>query len=55
MIRDNGGWENFSMTPIKSCPCENSKEALREEDRIMREMKSTMNSYRSYVSPEDFC
>jgi len=53
MIRDNGGWDAFNMTIIKEFPCQNKQEALAEEDRIIREMKSNMNKIRAYVTPED--
>jgi len=49
MIRDNGGWDAFNMIEISKFPCNDSKEASAEEDRIMREMKTTMNSYRAYT------
>ena len=53
MIRDNGGWEVFNMIVIKEFPCQNKQEALTEEDKIMRQMKSNMNSVRAYMTPED--
>ena len=48
MIRDNGGWECFNMIEIKKYPCNDNNEARAEEDRIMLEMKSIMNSRRAY-------
>ena len=53
MIRENGGWECFTMIVIKVFPCENSMEACIEEDRIMREMKTSMNTKRAYTTPEE--
>jgi hypothetical protein len=50
MIRDNGGWDKFSMVIVKEFPCANKRESEMEEDRIMREMKATMNSMSSYAS-----
>ena len=44
MIRDNGGWDMFNMIEVKKFPCTNKKEAEAEEDRVMRELKSTLNS-----------
>jgi len=44
MIRDNGGWDMFSMVEIEEYSCRNSKEARRREDVVMREMKCNMNS-----------
>jgi len=53
MIRDNGGWEEFEMIQIKEFPCENKRQAEMEEDRIMREMKATLNAQRAYLTPEE--
>ena len=53
MIRDNGGWECFAMIVIKEYPCENKREACIEEDRIMRDMKASMNSKRAFTTPEE--
>jgi hypothetical protein len=53
MIRENGGWECFTMIVIQNFPCENSMEARIEEDRIMREMKASMNSKRAFTTPEE--
>ena len=44
MIRDNGGWDMFNMIEVKKFPCTNKKEAEAEEDRVMRELKATLNS-----------
>ena len=53
MMRDNGGWECFTMIVIKKYPCINKMEACIEEDKIMREMKASMNNYRAYTSPQE--
>ena len=49
IIRDNGGWSCFKMIEIKKYPCNDGNEACAEEDRIMQELKSTMNSNRAYT------
>ena len=54
MIRENGGWDNFNMIVIKEFPCENNRQAEAEEDRIMREMKATMNTYRASHSQKEY-
>ena len=46
MIRENGGWDCFRMIEIKKFPCNDKREAEAEEDRIMCEMKATMNERR---------
>ena len=53
MIRDHGGWEMFNMTEIKAFSCSCRREAEAEEDKVMREMKATMNMNRAYKSEED--
>ena len=53
MIRENGGWDCFNMIVIKEFPCENKKELLIEEDCVMRELKSTLNNIRAYLSDEE--
>ena len=42
-IRENGGWHQFNMVIIKEYPCESRRQAESEEDKLMREMKATMN------------
>ena len=51
-IRTNGGWDAFSMVMVKPFPCENKRQADAEEDRIMREMRSSLNTNRAYQTPE---
>lgn len=52
-IRDNGGWDAFNMVIIKEFPCKNKQEALAEEDKVMREMKASLNMCRAYTSTEE--
>ena len=52
-IRDNGGWDAFNMVIVKEFPCNNRQEARTEEDRIMREMRSSLNMLRAYTTPEE--
>jgi len=54
MIRENGGWDDFNMVVIKDFPCENKQQATTEEDRIMREMKATMNTFRASRSRKEY-
>jgi hypothetical protein len=53
MIRDNGGWDQFKIIIIKEYPCNNKIELLIEEDRIMKELKASLNSQSAYTSSED--
>ena len=53
MIRDNGDWDCFKMIEIKKFPCSCKREAEAEEDRVMRELKATMNMNRAFVNADD--
>ena len=53
MIRENGGWDMFNMIEIKKFSCNDKREAAAEEDRIMRELKATMNTQRACMTKED--
>jgi len=53
MIRDNGGWTEFNMVIIKNFCCDNAQEAKSEEDKIIRQMKATMNMIRAYTTNEE--
>ena len=54
MIRENGGWLDFNMVVVKDFPCENNRQAEAEEDRIIREMKTTMNTIRASHSQKEY-
>jgi hypothetical protein len=54
MIRENGGWEMFNMVEVKKFPCSNKKEADAEEDRVMRELKASMNSRSAFPVSGDY-
>ena len=53
MIRENGGWDMFKMIEVKKFPCADKNEAVAEEDRLMKEMKATMNSRGSIFNVEN--
>ena len=42
-IRDNGGWDNWSMILIEEYNCNNKLEALKRERELIEELKSTLN------------
>jgi hypothetical protein len=44
MIRNNGGWESFSMITLYDYPCLNLQKARTEVDKAMRELKTTLNN-----------
>ena len=53
MIRNNGGWDMFRMIEIKQFKCCNKREAEAEEDRVMRELKGTLNTNRAFLTDQD--
>ena len=53
MIRNNGGWDMFRMIEIKQSKCCNKREAEAEEDRVMRELKGTLNTNRAFLTDQD--
>ena len=53
MMRENGGWNCITMIVIKEFSCASKTEARIEEDKIMREMKTSMNKNRAHTTPEE--
>ncbi len=53
MIRANGGWDSFEMTPIKEFPCKNKVQLVIEEERIRKEMNANLNTRRAFLSLEE--
>ena len=53
MIRENGGWEMFVMVEVEKYPCSDRREADKRETEVMKELKSNMNTIKSYSSEED--
>jgi hypothetical protein len=42
-IRENGGWDNWSMIMIEQISCENLNEACKLERKFIEEYKATLN------------
>ena len=42
-IRENGGWENWSMLEICKLSCVDKQDALRNERKYIEELKATLN------------
>jgi DNA repair exonuclease SbcCD ATPase subunit len=53
MIRNNGGFEMFKMIEIEKYSCNDKREAERRENEIMKELKTTMNTMKSFLTDED--
>jgi hypothetical protein len=52
IIRENGGWENWSMIPIEILECENKVQAHIRENELMDKYKNIINTLRAHVSVE---
>jgi hypothetical protein len=51
-IRKFGGWESWRMIQICEYPCDSKRDAEKEEDRYMVELKACLNVNRAYCSEE---
>jgi hypothetical protein len=51
-IRNNGGWENWSMIEIEIYPCNSSTEARIREEYWRNKLQANLNAQRAYVSTE---
>ena len=52
-IRENGGWDNFIITPIEEYPCENRVQQLIREQYHMDLQTGKLNACNAYTSVED--
>ena len=43
-IRDNGGWDNWTMVMIEQCHCNDVLEARKKEREHMEQLNATLNS-----------
>ena len=48
MIRENGDWDMFKMIEVEKYPCADKREAERRENEVMKELKASMNTYKSF-------
>lgn len=53
MIRNNGGWFEWSMIEIEKYCCADSNEARKRERQLMEQYNSNLNTYKPYVTPEE--
>ena len=54
IIRENGGWENWSMLLVEKFPCKDSSEACKREREVCEELDAKMNTFRPYVTQEEY-
>jgi hypothetical protein len=52
-IRDNGGWDNWSMVMIEEYPCENSQQAVQRERFWYEELNADLNMVRPHRTEEE--
>jgi hypothetical protein len=52
-IRDNGGWSNWTMIELYKYPCNDKRELECEENRVMIELQSQLNSNKAYLTEEE--
>ena len=53
-IRENGGWESWNMIKIYDYPCDDKREAEKEEDKYMMELKANMNMKRAFRNRQEY-
>ena len=53
MIRENGGWSEWSMLEIEKYPCLDSNEACKRERELMEQYNANLNMRKSYISPNE--
>ena len=53
-MRENGGWDNFEMTPIEEYKCDTPQQAhIREQYWIENIEEGKLNSINAFISAED--
>ena len=53
MIRQNGGWDAFKMLEVEKYPCNDKREAERRENEVMKELKTSMNTKKSFRTQDE--
>ncbi len=54
-IRDNGGWDNWSVVPIEEYKCENVNQAKIRERYWIEELKSSLNKQMPTRTKKEYC
>lgn len=52
-IRENGGWDNFSMIQIEEKSVENSKEATKYERELYELLNAKLNTIKPFITTEE--
>jgi NADH:ubiquinone oxidoreductase subunit len=53
IIRQNGGWSNWSMLLVEEFPCKDKYEACKRERELYEELDAKMNTFRPYITQEE--
>jgi len=53
IIRENGGWDNWTMLLVEKFPCKDKYEACKREREIFEELGAKMNTRRPYLTQEE--
>jgi len=53
IIRENGGWDNWSMLLVEKFPCKDSSEACKREREVYEELDAKMNMVIPYRTQEE--
>jgi hypothetical protein len=53
IIRENGGWDNWTMLLVEKFPCKDKHEACKREREVYEELDAKMNTFRPYRTQED--
>ena len=52
-IRSHGDWDNFQMLQIEEHPCSNKREAELREEHWRKELTSSLNGNRPFITEEE--
>jgi len=53
IIRENGGWDNWSVVLVEKFPCKGKYEACKREREVYEELEAKMNTFRPYRTKEE--
>ena len=53
IIRQNGGWSNWSMILVEKFPCKDKHEACKRERELYEELGAKLNTFIPYITQED--
>jgi len=53
MVRQNGDWDAFKMIEVEKYPCNDRREAERRENEVIKELRASMNTYKSFRTQDE--